>query len=66
MTDKKILGINQRMDRLISLQLHHYGALKICGENAIDKYCYSAEYEPQLNFISNDYREMDILYQRIL
>ncbi|MCL1884709.1 MAG: hypothetical protein FWF81_13280 [Defluviitaleaceae bacterium] len=65
-TDEAITGIDERMDRLISLQLHHHGELAIPETGKTEKHCYTAIYEPQLNFISNDYREMDIVYQSIL
>jgi len=63
-TSRKISGINERLDRLISLQLHYHGKLEI-NDHVETIYCYTAEYDPQLNFISNDYREMDTVQQTI-
>lgn len=60
-TDKEIAGVDERLDRLFSLQLHYHGKLKIGGENVTKKYCYSAEYEPLIDtFVSNDYHEMEV------
>ena len=64
-TDKEITGIDERLDRLIALQLHYCGELKAYGENTTRKYCYTAEYVPYLSsFASKDYREMYILAHR--
>ncbi|MCL1884713.1 MAG: hypothetical protein FWF81_13300 [Defluviitaleaceae bacterium] len=64
-TDKEIKGIDKRLDRLISLHLHYKGELKFFGGNKTERYCYTVEYVPSLIFIINDYREMEILQQRI-
>ncbi|MCL1877638.1 MAG: hypothetical protein FWF80_02140 [Defluviitaleaceae bacterium] len=63
--DEEITGVDERLDRLISLQLHYRGDIKIPGGNKTEKHCYSVEYEPLLGFVSSDYHEMDILQQHI-